>query len=162
VRQEFGWFEQAGYATGLVESATEVEAPMPGVFDLMAGFLAHLTTRPPAPTTVLAFELRLLTELGLQPELGTAPLSAGSRAAARTLASVDWPGVAALRLSEGQGRELGGYLGQHLAAQWFRVPASRNEALLRSQSPAVEAGCTEMTDGEKGKNGESEPPTSLT
>ena len=61
---------QAAYAAAFVEQATETETPLPAIFDLMNSFLDHLCGPKPAPQLVLAFELKLLQELGLKPDLG--------------------------------------------------------------------------------------------
>src|SRR6266581_3630362 len=97
----------------------------------MGGLLNYLPSTPPAPQSLFAFELKLLGELGLNPEAGgwrlegggqTGPgsslqpgasslhLSAGSRQIARALAGGDWKAIALLKPSAAQTTELGQFL----------------------------------------------------
>src|SRR6267142_4479830 len=66
LRQELGHLQQASYCAALIEQATETDTPLPLVFDLMMGLVNHLPARSPEPQTLLAFELKLLNELGLR------------------------------------------------------------------------------------------------
>ena len=60
LRQDMGRLRQAAYAASFIEQATETETPVPAVYELMREFLAGLCRNPPAPQTVLAFELKFL------------------------------------------------------------------------------------------------------
>src|SRR6267142_1050168 len=42
LRRELGYLEQASYAAALIEQSTELDTPLPGVFELMRGFLDAL------------------------------------------------------------------------------------------------------------------------
>src|SRR6185503_9261979 len=68
LRQELGYLQQASYCATLIEQTTETETPLPAVFNLMNDLLNYLPTRPPQPATTLTFEIKLLAELGLQPD----------------------------------------------------------------------------------------------
>ena len=67
LRHELAYLQQAAYCTSLIEQTTETETPLPSIYQLLNGFLAQLTLDPPQARTVLAFEIKLLNELGLQP-----------------------------------------------------------------------------------------------
>ena len=69
------------------------------VFDLMIGLLAHLAAQPPPAPTIFAFELKLLTELGLKPDLDRSKLNAGTKQLVQAFTESDWPVVARLRPS---------------------------------------------------------------
>ena len=77
LRQDVLLLHQAAYAVAFIEQATETETPLPAIYELMLGFLGRLCERPAKPQTVFAFELRLLHELGLKPDLGKTRLSPG-------------------------------------------------------------------------------------
>ena len=72
------------------------------MFELFAGVLNRLGKEPARPETVFVFELKLLKELGLQPDPEQRELDAGTKQVLRTLAEGDSPLIARLRLSETQ------------------------------------------------------------
>ena len=129
LRQELGLLRQAAYGAILIERTTETETPLPKVFDLMLGLLRHLPAQPPQPQTVLAFELKLLAELGLQPDLARSPLNLGARQLVNALAESDWPLVARLRLTDGQLRQVQQFLHGFLLYHLGKVVKGRTEAL---------------------------------
>ncbi len=129
LREDLGLLQQASYCTALVEQATEAETPLPHVFDLMLGLLQHLTAHPPQPQTVFAFELKLLTELGLKPDLDKSKLNPGTRQLVRVLVGDDWPVVARLRATAAQEVELGHFLHGFLIYHLGRMPKGRNAAM---------------------------------
>ena len=118
LRQDLSLLRQASYCAALIERATETETPLPHVFDLMAGLLRHLLAHPPQPQTVFSFELKLLAELGLQPDRAKSSLKPGTRQLVKALTENDWPVVARLKPSDEQARELRqflhGFLQYHL------------------------------------------------
>ena len=79
LRHELAYLEQASYCAALLEQTTETETPLPEIFSLMSGFLDQLPNQPPAARNIFAFELKLLAELGLAPELERTRLTPGSR-----------------------------------------------------------------------------------
>src|SRR6266404_529695 len=80
LRQELGYLQQASYCAALLEQTTETETPLAALFALLKSFLKHLPAQPPQPQTILAFELKLLGELGLKPDLAKSALNAGAKA----------------------------------------------------------------------------------
>jgi DNA repair protein RecO (recombination protein O) len=129
LREELGLLQQASYCAVLVEQATETETPLPGVFDLMMGCLRHLLAQSVQAATVFSFELKLLTELGLKPDLDKSQLNPGTKQLAKALTENDWPTVARLRPSEAQAAELAHYLHGFLIYHLGRIPKGRNAAL---------------------------------
>ena len=129
LRQELACLQQASYAAMLVEQVTETETPLPAVFELMRGLLRHLPARPAQPQTLLAFELKLLKELGLQPDLERSKLHPGTRQLVRALTENDWPRLGGLRLSEAQGTELQQFLHGFLIYHLGKIPRGRESAL---------------------------------
>jgi DNA repair protein RecO (recombination protein O) len=120
LRQDLGLLQQASYCAALIERATETETPLPQVFDLMIGLLRHLLAEPAQPQTVFSFELKLLAELGLQPDPAKSKLNSGTRQFVKALTESDWPVVARLKPSDQQVRELRqflhGFLQYHLGS----------------------------------------------
>jgi DNA repair protein RecO (recombination protein O) len=129
LRHDLAYLQQASYCAALVEEATETETPLPAVFELMRDFLAVLPVRPAQPQTVLAFELKLLNELGLRPDVAQSRLTPGAKEIVRTLANVHWEALARLSLSPAQETELRSFLHGFLMFHLERIPRSREAAL---------------------------------
>lgn len=129
LRQNLGWLQQACYFAALIEQTTETEAPLPKVFSLVRECIETLTTRAPSPRTVFAFELKLLEELGLMPDLNAASLGAGARQVAATLKRSEWNVIVRVKLSDAQTRELRQFLHGFMIYHLERIPSSRTAAL---------------------------------
>lgn len=129
LRRNLGWIEQASYFTALVEQTTEIETPLPEIFTLLQESLRHLTQHTPTPSTIFAFELKLLQELGLAPDVTKSSLSQGSRLIAENLATEGWNLTAKLKLSEVQVRELRQFLHGFMIYHLERIPPARTAAL---------------------------------
>jgi recombinational DNA repair protein (RecF pathway) len=120
---------QAAYAATLVEQATETETPLPAVFEVMNGFLGCLCRQQSAPQIVLAFELKLLHELGLKPDLGETKLTPGTKQIVRALLQNDWSACSRLKLTPAQAGELRQFLHGFLIFHLGRLPKGRTTAL---------------------------------
>ncbi len=129
LRQDLGYLQQASYGAALVEQATETETPLPALFGLLTGLLSQLPRQPPQPQTVFAFEIKLLNELGLKPDLEGSKLNPGTKHLLNALAEKDWPVVARLKPSPAQAVELGRFLQGFLSFHLGKVPGSRAGAL---------------------------------
>jgi hypothetical protein len=129
LRQDLRLLQQASYSAALIERATETETPLPHVFDLMLGLLRHLLAQPPQSRTVFAFELKLLAELGLEPDLLQSRLSPGARQLVKAFTASDWPAVTRLKLSPAQVIELQRFLHVFLEYHLGRVLKGRAGAL---------------------------------
>ncbi|HNQ72462.1 MAG TPA: DNA repair protein RecO [Verrucomicrobiota bacterium] len=125
LRNDLGWLQQAAYATRLSEQTTERETPVPGVQALLRGLLHHLPEQPPQPRTVYAFELKLLVELGLQPNLEESTLSAPTQQLAVALTESDWHALPALQATLAQVKELRQFLHGFLIYHLGRIPKHR-------------------------------------
>jgi DNA repair protein RecO (recombination protein O) len=78
---------------------------------------------------ILAFELKLLGELGLKPDLEKSRLSPGSRQVVRALTERDWPVLGRIKPSEPQALELRQFLHGFLIFHLGRIPKGRSGAL---------------------------------
>jgi DNA repair protein RecO (recombination protein O) len=129
IRRELGRVQQASYAAALVEQVTEPETPLPEIFELVQEFLAELTETKPEPHFVFSFELKLLAELGLEPDLSKSRLTAGAKEIVRTLREQDWSGISNLNTSAAQANELSQFLHGFLVFHLGKIPAGRFAAV---------------------------------
>jgi DNA repair protein RecO (recombination protein O) len=133
LRQDLGYLQQAAYCTGLIEQTTEIETPIGTIFELLRGLLAFLPRRPLQRQTIFAFELKLLRELGLQPDLAQTKLSGGTRELVRALTEGDWEMASRIRSSGAQSAELRNFLHGFLIFHLGRLPKGRESALQGSR-----------------------------
>ena len=139
LRRELGWLQQAAYAAALIEQTTETETPLPEIFALFASLLDFLPQQPPKPRTVFAFELKLLHELGLEPDASETKLSSKTQGLLTDLADLDWAALLKLQPTAAQVCELQKFLHGFLIFHLDRLPKGRQAALTTcSQQPAAE------------------------
>ena len=129
IREDIFKLSQAAYATALVEQATETETPLPAVFELLRGFLGCLCRQKPAAQLVFAFELKLLQELGLNPDLEKSNLTAGAKQIVRAFLKNGWQACLQLKLAGAQTVELRQFLHGFLIFHLGRLPKGRSAAL---------------------------------
>ncbi|SRR5581483_1122581 len=128
LRDDISRLHRAAYACGFIEQATETETPIPAIYDLLKDFLRLLREKSPAQT-VFAFELKLLHELGLAPDLAEAGLSAGTKKIAGILLEKDFASLANLKLTKPQTDELRQFLHGFLIFHLGKLPRGRAAAL---------------------------------
>ena len=126
IRLNMERLQQASYASAIIEQTTETESPIPEIFSLYQDFLAHLCTQDPLPRDLFAFEAKLLTELGLQPNPVAGEARADIGEILRTLLVSDWKTLPRLKLSESQNRVIGDYLRGFIIYHLGRIPRSRS------------------------------------
>lgn len=132
LRVDLARLQQAAYAATLLEQNTETETPIPGLVPLLYGFLDHIDQHPPGPLPVLAFEIKLLQDLGLSPLAARPSLSSAAHDLLHSLARADWPAVARLQPPAGAARELARFLSSFLVRHFERVPRGRPAALAEA------------------------------
>lgn len=125
LREDIGWLKQASYAAALIEHATERETPLPTIFNLLRGLLEHLPKHPPQPRTTYAFELKLLDELGMRPDLDGSELPEATQSLLHALAESDWSELANLKATAAQARELHQFLHGFLIYHLGKIPKGR-------------------------------------
>ena len=121
--------QQAAYATAFVEQATEMETPLPAIYQLMREFLDCLCKEKSAPQIIFAFELKLLQELGLEPNWSKTGLAAGTKKIAQILLQNDWAAGLRLKLTRAQTDELRQFLHGFLIFHLGKLPKGRAAAL---------------------------------
>lgn len=129
LRQEIRYLQQAAYAAALVEQSTETDTPLRNIYTLIRDLVNFLPGQPPLQQTVFAFELKLLAELGQQPDLSKTSLTVGSRKIAMRLVAEDWAAIARLKLGDAQATELSRFLHGYLIYHLGRIPKGRNAAI---------------------------------
>jgi DNA repair protein RecO (recombination protein O) len=130
LRKDLVLLRQASYCAALVEQTAETETPLPVVFDLMLGLLQHLATHEPHSRTVFAFELKLLSELGLRPDMAQSRLAAGTKRLGQALVDSSWNGLAGIGLSQAPAAELRHFLHGFLIYHLGRIPGGREAACV--------------------------------
>jgi DNA repair protein RecO (recombination protein O) len=129
IREDVAKLQQAAYATAFIELATETETPLPEVFELTVAFLGWLCNQTPRPQNIFALELKLLQELGLEPNLTPAHLTPGAKKIVRTLLENNWEEFSRLRLTGAQATELSLFLHDFMLFHLGRLPRGRAAAL---------------------------------
>jgi DNA repair protein RecO (recombination protein O) len=129
IREDILKLRHAAYATAFIEQATETETPLPAVYLLLREFLDCLCKQKTAPQLVFAFELKLLRELGLAPNLAETNLAAGTKKIGAILAQKDWAAGLRLKLTTAQVSELRQFLHGFLIFHLGRLPKGRGISL---------------------------------
>lgn len=129
LRRELGWIQQAAYAAAMIEQTTESESPLPEICELFGSLLEYLPNQPPKPRSAFAFELKLLRELGLEPDLNDSKLAAGTRELLAALLDSDWLQLDSLRPTVAQARAVQQFLHGFLIYHLGKLPRGRQRAL---------------------------------
>ena len=126
IRQELESLQQASYCAALIEQTTELETPIPEIFTLATACLKHLCQQPAQPQTMFAFEIKLLSELGLQPDLEKEKLNPDLKQILRILLVSEWSALPRLKLTAAQIKGLRQYLQGFLLHHLGKVPHTRS------------------------------------
>src|SRR5204862_5907159 len=129
LREELAHLQQAAYCAALLEQTTETETPLGCVFELLNGLLGHLAKQPAQPRTIFAFELKLLSELGLDPDLESDSLAQDTKELIKALKASSWPELATLKATNSQVKELSRFLTGFLIFHLGKIPKGRAAAL---------------------------------
>ena len=125
LRKELRYLQQVSYCASLIEQTTEIETPIPILFDLLKSLLGELGTQPPVPQTILAFEFKLLSELGLKPELDRSRLSSDSKEIVKAFTENAWSAILCQSPNESQIRELQQFLHGFMIYHLGKIPKGR-------------------------------------
>jgi len=129
LRRELGALRQASYCTHLVEIATEMDTPIPTIHELLRTLVHNAASHPPRPEFLFAFELKLLHELGMAPDLEQIQLTPGARKVGATLLHESWEMAGRIRAHPAQAQELQQFLHTYLVYHLGKVPPGRDLAL---------------------------------
>lgn len=129
LRENIIKLRQAAYAASFITQMTEAETPLPGILELFAKFLESVCIHKPLPQLVFAFELKMLRELGLEPDWHKTSLATGTAKAVKALAERDFEAGFGLKLADRQASELRQFLHGFLVFHAGKVPRGRAQAL---------------------------------
>ncbi len=129
LRTDYGKLLQVAYAVALLERATEEDTPIPEFYVLFRSWLAALETQIHQPRMVLAFEARLLVEMGLDPRGAESVGQGGVLEVLDRLIEGDWSELPLLDPPRVAVRQLVTILQRQLVEALGTVPISRLEAL---------------------------------
>ena len=129
LRENITYLQQAAYCATLVEQCTETETPLTEVFVLFHGFLEHLPLQPAQPRSIFTFELKLLDELGLGPDVQTVNLGQETRTLITSLKDGGWPDLGKLKANRTQVEEMRRFLHEFLLYHLGKIPRGRETAL---------------------------------
>jgi len=124
IRERLDAFTAASYCCELVDLATEPEGPVPPLFKLLTESLSALDTARPTPLFMARFELLALDALGFRPDVAALPFDPGTRRIMSDLLD-HAPGLARLRLTAAQHRQMDAFLMNAIGQQFGRLPKSR-------------------------------------
>lgn len=129
LRQELLSLNQAAYAVAFVEQMTEVDTPIPEIHELFTGFVRHLAIHPPKPRGVYAYELKLLSLLGLEPAPDSPTHAALLERLIEELLGCSWEELESVRASAAEVRALRQFLHGFITHHCGRLPHGREVAL---------------------------------
>jgi DNA repair protein RecO (recombination protein O) len=129
IREDIEKLQQAAYAAAFVEQATETETPIPEIFELVRDFLTLLCQSPAQQQTIFALELKLLRDLGMEPDLEETRLTPGAKKIVQSLLESDWTNLSRLKLAEVQITEIRQWLHGYLIFHLGKIPRGRTAML---------------------------------
>jgi DNA repair protein RecO (recombination protein O) len=130
LREDILKLRQAAYAAAFIVQTTETETPLPMVYEVFKEFLESLCAHEPLPQLIFAFELKMLHELGLEPDLDEVKLSAGGQKLVSALKQRNFDGVFGLKLADSQASELRQFLHGFIIYHLGKIPQGRAQALM--------------------------------
>ena len=130
LREDILKLQQAAYAAAFIVQTTETETPLTAVYELFEKFLESLCAHEPSSQLIFAFELKMLHELGLEPDLDEAKLSVGGQKLVSALKQRNFEGVFGLKLADSQASELRNFLHGYIIYHLGKIPQGRAQALM--------------------------------
>jgi DNA repair protein RecO (recombination protein O) len=129
LREDIWKLRQAAYAAAFIVQTTEAETPLAAVFELFQTFLESLSLQEASPQIVFAFELKMLRELGLEPDWSKANLTAGTKRIVEAFLQRDFGSIFGVKLADNQISELQQFLHGFIIFHLGRMPRGRAQAL---------------------------------
>ncbi len=129
VRKEMTCLQSACYSAELVELVTETQTPLPEIYQLMLGLIQTMEQPPADGRFLLSFELKLLSESGLGPNISELELSSRPKDLMHILANSDWAVLPALNLDKQELRLISKFLENYIAHHLGSVPRGRDQIL---------------------------------
>jgi len=133
LRADIQNLQQASYGAALIHQVTETETPLPAVFDLYREYLDKLCAEKPSIQITFSFELKMLRELGLEPDWQESSLTAGSKKIVTLLLDRNLSAVKNLKMTSAQLEEIQRFLHGFMVFHLGRLPRGR-DSLLKSHN----------------------------
>jgi DNA repair protein RecO (recombination protein O) len=130
LREDILKLQRAAYAATFVVQTTETETPLANVYELFGEFLQSLCAHEPSSQLIFAFELKMLHELGLEPDWEEAKLSAGTVKIISALNQRTFEAIFGLKLADTQTSELRQFLHGFMVYHLGKIPQGRAQALM--------------------------------
>ena len=130
LREDILKLRQAAYAAAFIVQTTETETPLPMVYELFEKFLESLCAHEPLLQLIFAFELKMLEELGQEPDWNEAKLSPGTQKIVSALKQRNFESVFGLKLADSQASELREFLHGFIIYHLGKIPRGRAQALM--------------------------------
>jgi DNA repair protein RecO (recombination protein O) len=129
LREDILKLRQAAYGAAFIVQATETETPLATVFELFQNFLEAVSGHEPSPQIIFAFELKMLRELGLEPDWSQTAMTAGTKKITETLLQRDFASGFGVKLAANQASELRQFLHGFMIFHLGKLPRGRAQAL---------------------------------
>lgn len=129
IRRDIDKLQQAAYAAAFIEQVTERETPLEETYELMKCFVAHVNGAEWRTESVLWFELKILSQLGIQPDRQQAAVSPRTRQLMERVFAADEFAPETFRPDVGEIKELVRFLHGFIVYHFDRIPAGRAAAL---------------------------------
>lgn len=134
---DFAALQLAAYAVASIEQVSETETPVPDLLTLLGDFLRYLDAHPPSARALFAFELRLLSSQGLEPDAGTTAVSTPTQELLGHLQRTAWEDLPGLKAAPEAVHGLDTFLQRFVAEHLGRLPRGRPEAWAALRRPAA-------------------------
>jgi DNA repair protein RecO (recombination protein O) len=125
LRLDVDKLRQAVYAAKFIVQATEPETPLPDVFELFREFLESLCAHEPIPQLVLVFEIKMLAELGLEPDWNDTKLQPGTKKIVEAMLQRDFASMFSVKPTEKQITEIRQFLHGFIIFHLGKIPSGR-------------------------------------
>lgn len=129
IREDILKLQQAAYAAAFTVQTTEAETPLSNIFEVVQEFLEALCAHATTMQTIFAFELKMLRELGLEPDWEDTKLAEGTKKIAKVLGERRFSDIFGLKLADSQTSELRQFLHGFIIYHLGKVPRGRAQAL---------------------------------
>lgn len=133
LRLDVDKLRQAAYAASFIVQATESETPLPDIFELFRQFLESLSAHEPSSQLAPAFELKMLVELGLEPDWKETKLEPGTKKVVEAMLQRDFNSILSVKPTDRQLSELRQFLHGFIIFHLGRISCGRGR-LIQSQS----------------------------
>jgi DNA repair protein RecO (recombination protein O) len=128
LRLDLAKLKQAAYAAGFIVQTTESETPLPDVFELFRQFLESLCAHVLSPQLVPAFEIKMLVELGLEPNWEESKLQQGTRKIVEAMLHRDFASILSVKPTDKQVTELRQFLHGFIIFHLGKIPGGRTHS----------------------------------